>query len=92
MPAIPRSQQRKHKKQSQPGLQGKIENVANRLDKFLNTYLSLEYAKKVLIDPEYTWVVATFCFLSEIVLNYGIITYRSCKFSRFLSFLITLIN
>lgn len=50
------------------------------------TYFNVDFAKKVLCDPEYTWVVACFCFICEIVINAGIIVKRPCKFLRKLRF------
>lgn len=42
-------------------------------------YGNVEFGKKVLFDPEYTWVVAALLFLAEVFINSFIVITRSCK-------------
>jgi len=52
----------------------------SELTQLWKKYGNVSFGKRVLLDPEYTWIVATFLFCCEVFINGFIILGRQCKF------------
>ncbi|CAG7827215.1 unnamed protein product, partial [Allacma fusca] len=58
------------------GYKALFNSQVKQCTEFYDKYLNLEFGKELLVNPEYTWIIAIFCFVCEIFINSAIIVKR----------------